>query len=238
MTSSSGDRARVFYDTIAANYDALLDTTEARQHRDCFWRLAAALLPPNARVLDFGAGTGVDAAHLAASGHTVTAYDVSPGMMAVLRERCAAQIGGGSIQTVVGSLEDLRAAIGPAAVFDAVLSNFAVLSLIRDLHPVLRFFGTIVRPGGRLILSIQNPWFSGDMKTRAFWDALWTLTRRGVMRYRSAETGDMWRHLPTQVRRVARPEFRGIAVPAQPMSQCRGSFGVMGVFRLLAFERR
>jgi SAM-dependent methyltransferase len=230
-------RTRVFYDNIAASYDALLDSTDARQHRECFWKAAAALLPPKARLLDFGAGTGLDAQHFAAAGHTVTAYDISPGMMAVLRTRCAAQIESGVVRSVVGTLDDLRAAIDPSERFDGVLCNFAVLSLIRDLHPVFRLLADVLRPGGRLIFSIQNPWFIGDVKTRVFWRALRGLLRTGVMRYTSAETGDMWRHLPAQVRRAARPDFRAVRLPHRPAPDCRRSFGATGMFRLLAFER-
>ena len=236
MTSSS-DRIRVWYDAVSANYDALLNTAEARRHRECFWQIAEALLPRTSRLLDFGAGTGLDAEHFASTGHTVTAYDISPGMMAVLQKRCSVQIAEGSVRAVVGTLDDLRAVIGNAATFDAVVCNFAVLSLIRDLRSVLRFFGSVVRPGGRLILSIQNPWFIGDIKTGAFWNALWGFARVGVMRYTSAETGDIWRHLPTQVRRAARPEFRRLALPAKAPAPCRHSFGATGVFQLLAFER-
>jgi SAM-dependent methyltransferase len=231
------DRARAFYDAIAGSYDAFLEAPEARRHRQCFWEMVAPLLPTNARLLDFGAGTGLDAQYYASVGHRVTAYDISPGMIEVLTARCAACINDGSIRPIVGTLDDLRAAVATSVPFDAVLCNFAVLSLIQDLHPVLRFFGTVVRPGGRLILSLQNPWFIGDLKTRAFWHAWWTFARVGVLRYKSAETGFTWRHLPVQVRRAARPEFRTIGVPPRPRAQCRHSFGTIGVFRLMVFER-
>ena len=111
---------------------------------------------------------GLDAQHFALAGHTITAYDISPGMIAVLRTRCAEQIAAGAVRTVVGTLDDLRAAVSRSEPFDAVLCNFAVLSLIRDLRPVFRFFGDVPRPGGRLVLSIQNSWFAGDVWSRAF----------------------------------------------------------------------
>jgi SAM-dependent methyltransferase len=231
------NRARAFYDAIAGSYDAFLEAPEARRHRHCFWEMVAPLLPSSARLLDFGAGTGIDAQYYASVGHRVTAYDISPGMMEVLTARCAARVNDGTIQPVVGTLDDLRRAVANSAPFDAALCNFAVLSLIRDLHPVLRFFGRVVRPGGKLILSLQNPWFIGDVKTRAFWQAWWTFARVGVLRYESAETGYTWRHLPVQVRRAARPEFREIGVPLKPSAHCHHSFGAIGVFRLLVFER-
>jgi SAM-dependent methyltransferase len=121
--------------------------------------------------------------------------------------------------------------------FDAVISNFAVLNLIRDLSPVIRHFASAVRPGGLLLLAVQNPWFSGDIMTPAFWRAWAGVARHGVLRYESGATGETWRHLPIQIRRVARPAFRPVRVPSPRAVGCRRSFGAVGVFRLLAFER-
>jgi hypothetical protein len=158
-------------------------------------------------------------------------------MMAVLSDRCATRIASGTVIPVVGTLDDLRAAVRGSPPFDAALCNFAVLSLIQDLRPVFRVLSGMVRPDGTLVVSVQNPWFRGDVTTRAFWGALWNLTRHGVMRYDSAETGDVWRHLPVQVYRAARPEFRRLRGFTALASGCLGSFGTTGVFRLLIFKR-
>lgn len=235
---STESRARAFYDALSSQYDAQLDVPDARRHRACFWAMAAALLPSRAHILDFGAGTGIDAAHYAQAGHTVVAYDISPGMMSVLSERCATAIASGTIHPVCGTLDDLRGSHAGLSPFDAVISNFAVLNLIRDLDPVIRHFASVVRQGGLLLLTVQNPWFLGDITTIGFWRAwLGFFTSHRLLRYESAATGETWRHLPTQVRRLARPEFRPVRVRSLRAAGCRHSFGAVGVFRLLAFER-
>jgi SAM-dependent methyltransferase len=237
LAPSSDGLVRAYYDRTASTYDAALDTPEARRHRRCFWHAVAPLLPPHARLLDFGAGTGLDAEHYAAAGHTVTAYDISPEMMAVLSQRCAAPIASGTVRPVVGTLDDLCRTVRGVPPFDAAVCNFAVFSLIRDLQPVFRALGAMVRPGGTVIVSIQNPWSRRDVASGAFWSALWSFARHGVMRYDSVDTGDVWRHLPVQVSRAARPEFRRLHRSHALAGDCRRSFGATGVFRLLTFER-
>ena len=96
--------ARAYYDGIAPDYDRLLDTPRARAIRESFWRRAEALLPSPARILDFGAGSGIDAAHFAGLGHSVVAYDTSAGMIRQLEHRCAAEIAAGSVVPVFGGL--------------------------------------------------------------------------------------------------------------------------------------
>jgi ubiquinone/menaquinone biosynthesis C-methylase UbiE len=52
----------------------------------------SALVGTGGTILDFGCGTGTDAAWYAERGHRVVAYDVSSGMVEVLREQLAEAI--------------------------------------------------------------------------------------------------------------------------------------------------
>lgn len=230
-------RPRAFYDRIADGYDEVMATPQNQAIRRCFWRQAEAHLPAGSRVLDFGGGSGLDAEHFAARGHHVVAYDLSEGMVAVLRERCAAQIAAGRIVALAGTLDQVQPRLAELAPFDAVVCNFAVLSLVAELRPVLRLFGGVVRPGGVVLASIQNPLYHGDLRTRAFWRALLRFPRDGALRFTSAEVGWTTRHLPAQLRRAARPEFRPLP-PRVPLGRdCRRGFGRFGVFRLVALQR-
>src|SRR5688572_23655797 len=113
--------ARAFYDGVAEDYDWLMDIPAARERRECFWQRALAMLPAApARILDFGAGTGIDAEHFAQAGHHVTAYDVSSGMLAVLERRCAPQIAAASVVPVLASPEQAREALAAGAPYDAI----------------------------------------------------------------------------------------------------------------------
>jgi len=239
MDSSSTPEARsaAFYDRTAPVYDQAMDAPVARALRECFWERAEAEFPTGARLFDFGAGTGLDVEHFAGRGYHVTAYEPSAGMLGVLRERCAAHLGAGRVVALGGTLAELEAALADAPPFDGVVCNFAVFSLLPRLEPVFRLFGRIVRPGGRVLITIQNPWYLADMRRAAFWKALLRLPVTGAMRYPNAETGGTTHHLPSRIRRAARPEFRPVPPRVRPAPECRRRFGPLAVFRLLTLQR-
>ena len=229
-------RSREYYDEIAADYDRLLDTPVADATRKCFWQRAEGLLPASARILDFGAGTGIDAEHFADLGHHVTAYDLSSGMIGVLEHRCAKQLASRRVVPVSGPLNEVREALAAGAPYDAVLCNFAVLTLIEDLDRTFRLFGSLVRRDGLALICIQNPWLPAEMRTRAFWKALLLSPFRGGIRYSSRQSGIAFRHTPMQVHRAARNWFAPHPALAPPC--CRTSFGPRSKMRLIALRRR
>lgn len=228
--------ARAFYDGVAQHYDHLLDTPTARELRECFWRRAEMLLPAApARILDFGAGTGIDAKHFAQLGHHVTAYDVSPGMLAVLERRCAPEMAAGTVVPVFAPPHRAREPLAAGAPYDAILCNFAVFTLIRTLSDTFRLFGELVRPGGAVLICIQNPWWPEEMRMRSFWRGLMMMPVRGVISYPGSQSGESYRHTPWQMHRAARPQF--VAHRGPVPSCCRGSFGLRSQFRLVALCR-
>lgn len=230
-------RSRALYDRIAGDYDKMMGKPDIRAVRECFWEQAEAHLQRPSRILDFGAGSGIDAEHFAGLGHTIVAYDLSDGMIGMLRERCQTQIACGQVLPLAGALREVRPVLLQMPTFDAVICNFAVFSVIPDLEPVLRLFGEIVRPGGVVLISVQNPLYRGDLLRRAFWKALLSFPREGALRFPSAEVGQNTHHLPRSIRRLARPHFRPSPprVPLRP--ECRRGFGRFGLFRLVALER-
>jgi len=230
-------RSAAFYDRTAPVYDQAMDAPVARALRACFWERAEAELAPGSRLFDFGAGSGLDAEHFAARGFHVTAYEPSAGMLGLLRARCAAHVAAGTVVPLGGTPAELETELAGAAPFDGVVCNFAVFSLLPRLSPVFRLFGRIVRPGGRLLVAIQNPWYSADMRRPAFWRALARFPAVGAMRYPSAETGFTTHWLPSQIRRAARPEFRPAPPRGAPGGECARRFGPLRVFRLLTFAR-
>ena len=228
--------AAAYYDRIASGYDAEIDTAHNRIVRECFWKCAESVLPPPSRILDFGAGTGIDARHFAELGHFVAAYDNSEGMLGVLRQRCAAQIETGSVAPVGGTLDEASAALARLAPFDAILSNFAAFSTVDDLDGVLALFARVLRKGGLVLILIQNPWDSAQLGSRTFWKSLLTSPFTGLLRYESKELGRVSHRRPRQIVRAASRDF----VPSartEPVLD-RTCFGRGSHFKLLELTRR
>jgi len=101
-------------------------------------------------VADVGCGTGRHALRMAAAGAQVTALDFSEGMLARAREKAGAE----AVQFV---RHDLHQPLPlEAAAFDRVLSCL-VLDHIRTLAPLFAELRRVVRPTGRVVVSVMHP---------------------------------------------------------------------------------
>jgi ubiquinone/menaquinone biosynthesis C-methylase UbiE len=139
----------------AAEYDARmvdhpLDAWARGQVRAAIHRHVA----PGGSILELNAGTGLDAAALAAAGYRVHATDIAPGMLERAKRRAGA--GAGASFTVERrsflDLEDV-----PGAPFDLVLSSFGGLNCTDRLDLVGDGIRAAVRPGGRAVLVFMPP---------------------------------------------------------------------------------
>ncbi|MEV0174590.1 class I SAM-dependent methyltransferase [Streptomyces sp. NPDC050803] len=135
--------AAVLFDALGADYEKAF--AHAPAHLSALrWLLDR--LPPAARVLDVGSGTGrPTAATLAAAGHTVLGVDVSP----VMVELAARQVPEASFR-----LADIRELPLEAASFDGVCVFFSLLQMSREEQSALmgRLAGAL-KPGGHLVLA-------------------------------------------------------------------------------------
>ena len=108
-------------------------------------RLLLDRLPPHAKVLDIGSGTGRPAAHdLAAAGHDVVGVDVSAAMVDIARSQ---------VPRARFVHADIREWESEDASWDAVCAFFPFLQMSRD--EVVAVLGRIARwlkPGGVLAL--------------------------------------------------------------------------------------
>jgi SAM-dependent methyltransferase len=148
------DTVRRFWDVDAETYDRSADHGAATPTERAAWSAALSRLlpPPPARVLDAGAGTGFLTLGAARLGHRVTALDLSPGMLARLREAAARE--DLEIEVVEGSAEQ-----PPDGPFAAVIERHLLWTL-PDPGAALASWRRAA-PDGRLVL-FEGVWGNVD----------------------------------------------------------------------------
>jgi ubiquinone/menaquinone biosynthesis C-methylase UbiE len=102
---------------------------------------------PPGLALDAACGTGRHALHLAELGHEVTGCDYTPEMLHRAR---------GAVPSAELLEADLRALPLPTATFDLVVCGLA-LAHVAELDQAVIELGRVLKPGGRLVLSVLHP---------------------------------------------------------------------------------
>ncbi len=137
------------YDMIAEGYAAEneMSLPNAYYERPAMLELAGDVT--GRRILDAGCGSGPLFAALRDRGATVTGIDASAGMLELARRR-------------LGADADLRVAdlAGPLPfpddAFDDVIASL-VLHYLEDWGPALAELRRVLKPGGRLLVSVDHP---------------------------------------------------------------------------------
>lgn len=193
-------------------HEFILASRRDRRARDVFQQMALDLLPAGANVLDFGAGTGIDAKVYAAHGHQTFVYEPSDAMRAYLTKYCHEEI---ERKTIVMLSPSLTQKV------QAVTANFAVLNHFGDHASLFDEFSRVIDLGGFVLASMLNPFYLGDARY-GWWRAnLLNLVRRGC--YPCPSESRIHRFSPRVVVRAAMPHFRlerlvprGVGWAAQP----------------------
>jgi ubiquinone/menaquinone biosynthesis C-methylase UbiE len=136
------DEHRDFWSRVAPKYDEVVDLQIGPATRSLLrdrmtneGRLGA--------LVEFGCGTGFYTSVLAEKADTVTATDLSPGMLALARDRTAAT-------KVTFRVEDCQKTSFPDAAFDTAFMSLVVH--FTDPDAALAEMRRILKPGGTLII--------------------------------------------------------------------------------------
>lgn len=175
----------------------ILNSKQDRLVREKFQKMALDLLAKGADVLDFGAGTGIDAKTYAANGHPTFVYEPSEAMREYLECHCRDEISRKMITTIGSPL---------ACKVQAVTANFAVLNHIADHRLLFEEFSRVVHRDGFVLISMLNPYYLGDARYGWWRSNLINLMRHG--RYAIASESRIHRFTPRVVAQSAMPYFR------------------------------
>lgn len=182
---------------------------EDRLTRSAFQHLALKIAPPAASLFDFGAGPGIDARFFAEHGHTVEAFDVNPKACEYFSAYCREFIDAGRITLHGGSYREFldRKQTDTGRRADMVIANFAPLSLVADLGELFAKFHTLTDSNGKVLASVLNPYFIGDMRFPWWWRRVSRLWRDGHYCLPSPE-GHVARRRLAEFAALSRPYFR------------------------------
>jgi SAM-dependent methyltransferase len=146
----SGDSRRINdYDSFAEAYTASNETNLINAYYERPAILALAGDVAGRRILDAGCGSGPLFAALRDRGAIVTGFDKSAGMLALARRRL-----GDDADLQVADLD--RPLPFPDDSFDDVIASL-VLHYLEDWGPALAELRRVLKPGGRLIVSVDHP---------------------------------------------------------------------------------
>lgn len=148
--AESAEPARVNdYDRFAGTYAAENENNLVNAYYERPAMLALAGDVAGHRVLDAGCGSGPLAAALRGRGAVVTGIDASARMLALARRRLG--------DDVALHMADLSSHLPfEDGAFDDVAASL-VLHYLEDWGPPLAEFRRVLRPGGRLIVSVDHP---------------------------------------------------------------------------------
>lgn len=141
---ASATRKARFWDRIARKYAA--DPIADLAGYEATLRRVQTLLSGDQTVLEIGCGTGSTALRLAPFTRRLLATDVSPGMIAIAREKLAAQ----PVPQLGFAVADADAPATGQGSYDVVLA-FNLLHLVDDLDQALHQAVRALRPGGLLV---------------------------------------------------------------------------------------
>ena len=151
MTQDFKELVQTGYDIIAQNYH---DSRSAESQDVALIHDLIERLPPNARVLDAGCGSGVPITRTLNQHANVIGVDFSETQLALARQH---------VPDAEFQLADMTALAFEDETFHAVVSYYAIIHVPRDEQSaLLRNFQRMLKPGGYLLISMGSQDNPGD----------------------------------------------------------------------------
>lgn len=150
MESSDLNQTVLAWDKISKGYDSYVTPTHDRNFTKRLLTLAG--IKRGMRFLDVAAGSGALTIPAAQLGATVTAVDISPKMIGLLKERASRE----GLENVDGYVMDGHALDFPENTFDITGSQFGVM-LFPDLAKGLNEMARVTKPGGTVLVIAFGP---------------------------------------------------------------------------------
>ena len=245
-TAAEQPASATVFDRWSTTYDKdFTDCPPGAWLRDSVRRKIEPLLVAGSSVLEFGCGTGEDAAWFAGRGHPVLATDVAPQMLNVARRKASTR--GLAIEFQEFDLNRHEAADLPAGrQFDVIFANFGVFNCVADPARLFSLCGKLVPPGGLVCTVVMGRFCA--------WETLWFVLRRrwrdAVRRWRGTavvQDGDaefnVYYYSPRDLRSAAAEAFVpagltpiGIALPPSYLFRYEGRWPK--TFRVLSTLER
>lgn len=172
MSSNDVELRYLQHTPAGAEYVTQINARDSdRRTRTAFRDRVLAIASPGGALFDFGAGPGIDARFFAERGFTVDAYDVDPRMREYFANHCRDLIDTGRITLDCSTYREFvtRRQADSARRVELVVSNFAPLNIVDDLGELFEKFHALTHPKGKVLASVLNPYFIGDMRSRAWW---------------------------------------------------------------------
>lgn len=194
---------------------AINERNSDRASRRAFQHLALSLTRAGGSVFDFGAGPGLDARVYAEHGLHVGAYDVDPEMRAYFSRHCAALPLSGSVRSNAGSYSDFlrETTLAGGVNVELITANFGPLNLVPDAGELFQKFAQMLTVDGRVLASVLNPFFVGDLRYGWWWRNLPRLWSNGEYSILGAQA-PITRWTPQRLAAMVSPGFALEAVYA------------------------
>lgn len=152
LNSMSKEKILMAYESLADNYNANIDHKPHNAYYDRPNTLTLIEEVNDKSILDAACGPGKYAEILLSQGADVTGFDISPRMVELAKERNKSA-GSFFVHDLANPLSMLN-----DASYDIIICALA-MHYIEDWNETIKEFHKVLKPEGRLVISIEHPFF-------------------------------------------------------------------------------